>query len=120
MEEAKELLWRAARVAAPIMRRRGWRVGVLREFAEPHQNRKRITKACGRKSVHGTIRGHFGRTRSYIFSPPSTEKVRGSRFWPRGGQLLGLNVNKGEEVKVRVRDPKDKGGFQPFHDVRQR
>ena len=53
--EARELLEDAARQALPLMRRRGWRVGTLREFL------------------------------------------------PQSGQLLGLNVNRGREVRIRLR-----------------
>ncbi|KAK4538403.1 hypothetical protein CDCA_CDCA17G4428 [Cyanidium caldarium] len=53
--QARELLEDAARKALPLMQRRGWRVGILREFL------------------------------------------------PQSGQLLGLNVNRGREVRIRLR-----------------
>ncbi|KAH9578907.1 WLM domain [Trypanosoma melophagium] len=38
-------------------------------------------------------------------------------FYPRSARLLGLNVNKGDEVCVRFRAPGAKQTFLPFHEV---
>ncbi|ORC88360.1 uncharacterized protein TM35_000172320 [Trypanosoma theileri] len=38
-------------------------------------------------------------------------------FYPRSARLLGLNVNKGDEVCVRFRAPGSKQTFLPFHEV---
>jgi hypothetical protein len=35
-------------------------------------------------------------------------------FFPRSKQLLGLNVNRGQEVCVRLRDPRNRNLFLPF------
>nr|CCC54043.1 conserved hypothetical protein [Trypanosoma vivax Y486] len=38
-------------------------------------------------------------------------------FYPRSARLLGLNVNKGEEVRIRFRRPGAKNTFLPFEEV---
>ena len=37
-----------------------------------------------------------------------------SEFYPRSDNLLGLNVNAGQEVKVRLRQPRDRSRFFPY------
>jgi hypothetical protein len=43
--------------------------------------------------------------------------VKVSEFYPRSKNLLGLNINKGEEIKVRLRYPNDKTRFFAFEEV---
>ena len=38
-------------------------------------------------------------------------------FYPKNAGLLGLNVNKGAQVKVRLRRGGDKNSFLPYNDV---
>ena len=38
-------------------------------------------------------------------------------FYPRSKQLLGLNMNRGQEVSVRLRDANNKARFLPFEAV---
>jgi len=38
-------------------------------------------------------------------------------FWPSDPQLLGLNVNGGQEICVRLRPASDKNSFIPFHQL---
>ncbi|KAJ1722528.1 hypothetical protein LPJ53_003056 [Coemansia erecta] len=68
--EALALLQRVAAQVQPVMRSRGWRVGVLREFL------------------------------------------------PRNAQLLGVNVNGGQEIRLRLRPAHDaSAGFLAFGDL---
>ena len=43
--------------------------------------------------------------------------VRVSEFWPRNKSLLGLNVNMGEHIKVRMRYPDNKNRFYAFEEI---
>ena len=67
--EALLKLRKIASLVKPIMRHRGWTVGVLREF------------------------------------------------YPEQRNLLGLNVNKGQSICLRLRYPSDERQFLPFEDV---
>ena len=68
-KEALEALRKIASLVKPIMRQRGWRVGVLTEF------------------------------------------------YPQETNLLGLNVNKGQRICLRLRYPGDERQFLPLEQV---
>ena len=38
-------------------------------------------------------------------------------FFPSNGGLLGLNVNGGQVIKIRLRPSSNKGSFLPYNDV---
>jgi hypothetical protein len=38
-------------------------------------------------------------------------------FLPKNGGLLGLNVNRGQKVKIRLRPAANEGSFLPYNDV---
>ncbi|KAJ1831836.1 hypothetical protein LPJ63_003988 [Coemansia sp. RSA 2711] len=63
------LLQRVAAQVRPVMHKRGWRVGVLREF------------------------------------------------FPRTPNLLGLNVNRGAEIRIRLRSPHNDGELLAYPDL---
>lgn len=67
--EALLMLRKIASLVKPIMRQRGWKVGVLTEF------------------------------------------------WPDEKNLLGLNVNKGQRICLRLRAPYDQRQFLPLEQV---
>ena len=67
--EALEALRKIASLVKPIMRQRGWRVGVLTEF------------------------------------------------YPQETNLLGLNVNQGQRICLRLRYPGDERQFLPLEQV---
>ena len=67
--EALEALRKVASQVKPIMRQRGWKVGVLTEF------------------------------------------------YPQETNLLGLNVNKGQRICLRLRHPGDERQFLPLEQV---
>eukprot|EP01137_Pigoraptor_chileana_P013913 Opistho-2@67953 len=66
---ATRLLACACEQVKPVVARRKWRVGIVREF------------------------------------------------YPTNDRLLGLNVNAGQEIKIRLRKPGNKLSFYPHHDV---
>ncbi|KAJ1815860.1 hypothetical protein LPJ56_002542 [Coemansia sp. RSA 2599] len=68
-EKALELLHRIAAQVRPIMEKRGWRVGTLREF------------------------------------------------FPGNPNLLGLNVNRGQEIRIRLRPSFDDSQFLVYEDL---
>ncbi|KEG10979.1 hypothetical protein DQ04_03091050 [Trypanosoma grayi] len=57
------------------------------------------------------VRGHV------ILSAHNWKIKHLKEFYPRSARLLGLNVNKGDEVCVRFRSPGAKKTFLPFHEV---
>lgn len=67
--EALQTLRKVASLVKPIMRQRGWKVGVLTEF------------------------------------------------YPQETNLLGLNVNKGQRICLRLRYPGDERQFLPVEEV---
>ncbi|KAJ2781662.1 hypothetical protein GGI15_003159 [Coemansia interrupta] len=67
--EALHLLRRVAAQVRPVMRARGWRVGVLREFL------------------------------------------------PCNARLLGVNINGGQEIRLRLRPAHDPSAFLPYGDL---
>ncbi len=67
--EALHMLRKIASLVKPIMRQRGWRVGVLKEF------------------------------------------------WPEEKNLLGLNVNAGQNICLRLRYAGDERQFMPLERV---
>merc|ERR1712072_519611 len=67
--EAREILTRVIKQVQPLMRRRRWRVKMVREF------------------------------------------------YPKDPRLLGLNVNRGVEIKLRMRHPGDRDSFFPFEHI---
>lgn len=67
--EALHMLRKIASLVKPIMRRRGWKLGVLTEF------------------------------------------------WPEEKNLLGLNINRGERICLRLRAPFDERQFLPLEQV---
>ena len=67
--EALLMLRKIASLVKPIMRQRGWKVGVLTEF------------------------------------------------YPEERNLLGLNINKGERICLRLRHAADERQFMPFEQV---
>ncbi|KAJ3041560.1 hypothetical protein HDV00_009036 [Rhizophlyctis rosea] len=68
-EEALQLLKRIASMVKPIMRKRGWKVGLLVEF------------------------------------------------FPNNPNLLGLNVNRGQQIKIRLRPASDDARFLDFESL---
>jgi hypothetical protein len=40
-----------------------------------------------------------------------------SEMYPKNPNLLGLNINRGVEVKIRLRKPSNPNEFLPFHDL---
>lgn len=67
--EALQTLRKVASLVKPIMRQRGWKVGVLTEFFPSERN------------------------------------------------LLGLNINKGQKICLRLRYPSDERQFLPLEEV---
>lgn len=67
--EALQTLRKVASLVKPIMRQRGWKVGVLTEFYPPERN------------------------------------------------LLGLNIDKGQKICLRLRYPGDERQFLPLEEV---
>ena len=67
--EALQALRKVASLVKPIMRQRGWKVGVLTEF------------------------------------------------YPQERNLLGLNINKGQKICLRLRYPGDERQFLPVEEV---
>lgn len=67
--DALHTLRKAASCVKPLMRKRGWRVGVLSEFV------------------------------------------------PEQANLLGLNINRGEQIQIRLRYAGDLNQFLPFDQV---
>lgn len=43
--------------------------------------------------------------------------VQLSEFVPRNPGLLGLNINKGQEVKIRLRPARDPDSFYDWHHI---
>ncbi|ESZ98741.1 hypothetical protein SBOR_0847 [Sclerotinia borealis F-4128] len=85
--EALHSLQKIASLVKPIMRARNWRVGTLTEFYPDQQN---------------------------LLGIPSCSNLS---WWKSDSRVIGLNVNRGQKICLRLRYPGDQNQFLPMEEV---
>jgi hypothetical protein len=105
--EALELLRRAAWQVQPIMKRRQWRVAVLREL-EPEN----MTRGAASLRAAPQRRTNMPTRCGFCNAQPRLERLaRAFLHAPAAGD----NMNRGERVRIKVR--RRGGGFEPYETI---